>query len=257
VQSTVTEIAPRIYRLSTYVAEPGLVFNQVLVDADEPLLFHTGPRALFPLVSAALERVLPVARLRWITFGHLEADECGAMNAWLAAAPESQVAHGELGCAVSVNDMADRPPRPLADGEVIDLGGRRVRRIETPHVPHGWDAGLLFEETTGTLLCGDLFTAMGDGPALTDHDITGPALTAEDVFHATCLTPHTGPTIRSLADLAPTTLVLMHGPAYTGDCARALRDLADGYDQRLAAEGARAAAPAVLGEASTDASSRR
>jgi flavorubredoxin len=201
------------------------------------LIFHTGLRALYPLVSEAVERVVPVQRLRWITFGHLEADECGAMNSWLAAAPQAQVAHGVLGCLVSVNDMADRTPRPLQDGEVLDLGGRRVRRIDTPHVPHGWDAGLLYEETTGTLLCGDLFTAVGHAPALTEQEITGPALQAEDVFHATCLTPATGPTIRALADLQPSTLGLMHGPAFTGDCEHALRDLADAYDARLAAEG--------------------
>jgi flavorubredoxin len=243
----VTEIAPDVYRLSTYVSEADIVFNQFLVDAEEPLIFHTGLRALYPLVSAAVERVVPVERLRWITFGHLEADECGAMNSWLAAAPQAQVAHGALGCLVSVNDMADRLPRPLQDGEAIDLGGRRVRRIDTPHVPHGWDAGLVFEETTGTLLCGDLFTAVGHTPALTEQEITGPALHAEDVFHATCLTPATGPTIRALADLRPTTLGLMHGPAFAGDCEQALRDLADAYDARLAAEGFRLHGPVAPG----------
>jgi flavorubredoxin len=243
VETQVDEIASDVYRCSTYVSAADIVFNQFLIDAEEPLLFHTGLRGLYPLVSAAVERVLPVERLRWITFGHLEADECGAMNAWLAAAPRAEVAHGELGCLVSVNDMADRPPRPLQDGEVLDLGGRRVRRIETPHVPHGWDAGLMFEETTGTLLCGDLFTAVGESPALTGQEITGPALRAEDLFRATCLTPATGPTIRALAELQPATLGLMHGPAFTGDCARALQDLADAYDERLDAEGIRLHGP--------------
>jgi flavorubredoxin len=138
-----------------------------------------------------------------------------------------------MGCRVSVNDLADRLPRPVRDAEVIDLGGKRVRRIETPHVPHGWDAGLFFEETTQTLLCGDLFTAFGDGPALTEQEIIGPALAAEDAGHATCLTPATGPTIRALAGLRPRTLGLMHGPSYTGDCSLALRDLAAAYDERL------------------------
>jgi len=237
VDTQVTEIAPDVYRLSTFASEANLVFNQFLVDAEEPLIFHTGLRALFPLVSGAIERVMPLDRLRWITFGHLEADECGAMNALLAAAPASQVAHGAMGCAVSVNDLADRMPRPLQDGEVLDLGGRRVRRIDTPHVPHGWDAGLLFEETTGTLLCGDLFTAVGEGPASTEHEITGPALQTEDLFRATCLTPATGATIRALAELEPATLALMHGPAFTGDCGQSLRDLADAYDERLEADG--------------------
>lgn len=238
-ETQVTEIAPDIYRLSTYVSPPGLLYNQFLIAAEEPLLFHTGMRALFPSVSAATQRIIPLERLRWITFGHVEADECGAMNSWLAAAPHSQVAHGALGCFVSVNDFADRLPRPLQDGEVIDLGGKRVRRIETPHVPHGWDAGLFFEETTGALLCGDLFTAMGDAPALTEQDILGPALAAEDGGHATCLTPATGPTIRALAALRPRTLGLMHGPSYVGDCAQALRELAAAYDERLDAEAAR------------------
>ena len=242
-ETQVDEIAPDIYRLSTYISDEDFMFNQFLIDAEEPLLFQTGLRSLFPLVSAAVSRVVPVERMRWITFGHVEADECGSMNLWLAAAPNAQVAHGALGCVVSVNDLADRPPRPLQDAEVMDLGGRRVRRIETPHVPHGWDAGLFFEETTGTLLCGDLFTAIGASPALTEQEIIGPALAAEDVFRATCLTPSTGPTIRALADLQPTTLALMHGPAFAGDCVQALRDLAAAYDDRLAAEGARLHGP--------------
>jgi flavorubredoxin len=236
-ETQLTEIAPDIYRLSTYSSDADFMWNQFLIDADEPLLFHTGLRSLFPLVSAAVARLIPVERLRWVTFGHVEADECGSMNSWLAAAPHAQVAHGKMGCLVQVNDLADRPPRPLSDGEVIDLGDRRVRRIETPHVPHGWDAGLFLEETTGTLLCGDLFTAIGDSPALTDHDIVGPALKTEDAARATCLTPATAPTIRALADLQPTTLGLMHGPAFTGDCPQALHDLSTAYDQRLDAEG--------------------
>ncbi|MBB5121025.1 beta-lactamase [Streptomyces eurocidicus] len=234
-ETTVTEIAPDVYRLSTYVSDADFLFNQFLIDAEEPLLFHCGLRALFPLVSDAVARVTPVAGLRWITFGHVEADECGAMNSWLAAAPRARVAHGAMGCLVSVDDMADRPPRPLDDGEVLDLGGKRVRYLATPHVPHGWDAGLLFEETTGTLLCGDLFTRIGDAPALTETEIVGPALAAEDVFGASCLTAGTAPTMRRLAGLAPAALGLMHGPAYTGDCPGALRDLADAYEVRFTA----------------------
>jgi len=249
VETLVAEIAPDVYRFSTYVPAADLTFNQFLVRAEEPLLFHAGLRALFPVVVEAVERVVPVERLRWITFGHVEADECGAMNSWLASAPRAEVAHGLLGCLVSVNDLADRAPRPLADGEVLDLGGRRVRRIETPHVPHGWDAGLMFEETTGTLLCGDLFTAPGETPALTEQEITGPALQAEDLYRATCLTPATGPTIRALADLRPSTLGLMHGPSYAGDCTTALRDLADAYDERLGVEGFRLHGPVGPGPA--------
>jgi flavorubredoxin len=236
-QTSVHEIADGTYRLSTYLPEitpDGFTMNQFLVDGEEPLLFHCGPRALFPLVSEAVSRVLPVERLRWITFGHVEADECGSMNQWLAAAPDAQVAHGELGCMVSIADMADRPPRPLAEGEVLDIGGHRLRQISTPHVPHAWEAQVLFDESTGTLLCGDLFTQVGDGPALMhDADMVSPALAAEDMFHATSLTPSTAPTMRTLADLAPRTLALMHGPSFTGDCGAALRDLADGYAARV------------------------
>jgi flavorubredoxin len=242
-ETQVAEIAPDIYRLSTYNSDADFMFNQFLVVDEEPLLFQTGLRSLFPLVSEAVARLIPVERLRWITFGHVEADECGSMNNWLAAAPHSQVAHGAVGCMVSVNDLADRPPRTLQDGEVLHIGHKRLRRIETPHVPHGWDAGLFYEETTSTLLCGDLFTAIGNSPALTEHEITGPALAAEDVFAATCLTPSTGPTIRALADLKPRTLGLMHGPSYAGDCVGALQDLASAYDARFVAEGTRLHGP--------------
>jgi len=236
-ETTVHEIADGVYRLSTYlpdISPAGFTMNQFLIDADEPLLFHCGLRRLFPLVSEAVSRVLPVERLRWITFGHVEADECGAMNQWLAAAPSAQVAHGALGCAISVADMADRAPRPLAEGEVLDIGGHRLRQISTPHVPHAWEAQVLFDESTGTLLCGDLFTRTGNGAALVhDTDMVSPALEAEDVFHDTCLTPSTAPTMRSLAELEPRTLALMHGPSFAGDCAGALRDLADAYAHRV------------------------
>ena len=242
-ETQVTEIAPSVYRLSTFLPDANFMFNQFLVVDEQPLLFHTGLRWLFPLVSEAVGRVMPVDRLRWITFGHVEADECGSMNQWLAVAPDAQVAHGAMGCVVSVNDLADRPPRPLQDGDVMELGDKRMRRIATPHVPHGWDAGLFFEETTSTLLCGDLFTALGASPALTEQEITGPALEAEQVFRATCLTPSTGPTIRSLAALRPQTLGLMHGPSYAGDCVQALHELATAYDDALTTEGARLHGP--------------
>ena len=228
------EIADGIFRFSTCVpgvTPDGFTFNQFLINAEEPLLFHTGPRAMFNLVSEAVARVVPIERLRWITFGHVEADECGSMNQWLHAAPRSEVAHGAVGVMVSLNDLADRPPRTLQDGEIIDLGQRRVRHIDTPHVPHGWEARVLFEETTRTLLCGDLFTHTGDGPALTAEDIVEPARRAEEGFHATCLTPTTGATIRKLADLSPRTLALMHGSSFNGDAVRALNDLSNLYDR--------------------------
>ena len=160
--TTIHEIADGIFRISTCVpgiTPDGFTFNQFLVKAEEPLLFHTGPRALFGSVSDAVSRLVPIERLRWVTFGHVEADECGSMNQWLAASPGAQIAHGEVGVMVSLNDLADRAPRALKDGETLDLGGKRVRHLDTPHVPHGWEARVLFEETTQTLLCGDLFSA--------------------------------------------------------------------------------------------------
>lgn len=236
--TNIHEIADGVYRLSTNVPEVapgGFTFNQYLVTGDEPLLFHTGARQLFPLVSEAVSKVIDVDRLRWISFGHVEADESGSMNMWLEAAPRSQVLFNGLGVMVSLNDLADRPP-VIADPTVtLDLGGHVVRVIPTPHVPHGWEAQVMFDETTGTLLCGDLFTQLGDGPAIVHADVVGPALEAEDIFQATALTPNTAPTLRQLAELAPRTLALMHGPAYAGDGRRALLDLADAYQERFEA----------------------
>jgi flavorubredoxin len=242
--TTTDEIADGIFRISTWVPDvtpDGFTFNQFLVRGDESLLFHAGMRGLFPSVAEAVGRLIDPAELRWLSFGHVEADESGATNAWLAAAPRCEVAFGALGCDISLNDMCDRAPRPLAEGEVVDLGGKRLRQISTPHVPHAWEAQVLFDESTGTLLCGDLFTRVGNDAALVhDTDMVSPALAAEDMFHDTCLTPSTAPTMRMLADLAPRTLALMHGPSFTGDCAAALRDLADGYAERLALAGAAA-----------------
>ena len=232
----VDEIAPQIYRLSTCVPEigpDGFTFNQFLLDDDEPLLFHTGHRSMFASVAEAIERVMPLDRLRWIGFGHVESDECGAMNDLLAAAPQAQVMFGALGCMISVDELADRPPRPLAEGEIVSLGTKRVRHIGTPHVPHGWEAGILYEETTGTLLCGDLFTHLGDGPSLTAGDIVGPSVDAEDLFGYSSLAPSTPTTVAGLADLAPSTLALMHGSSYSGDGGAALRALADAYATRI------------------------
>ena len=237
-ETKVNEIAPGIYRLSTFVPEiappAGFTFNQFVVLGDDPFLFHTGPRRMFPHIHSAISRLLSPERLRWIAFGHYEADECGSMNEWLAAAPQSEVAHGQTGCLVSLNDMADRTPRVLQDGGVIDLGkGKRVRYLDTPHIPHGWEAGVLYEESTGTLLCGDLFTQLGERPALIETDIVSPAIVAEDLFKYSSLNPGMGATIRRLAELSPRTLALMHGPSFAGDGAAALRALADNYDQRI------------------------
>ena len=233
------EIADRVYRVSVFVPQAadgaGFTFNHFLIDCDEPLLFHCGLRKMFPVVSSAVSKVMPLDRLRWLGFGHFEADECGSMNEWLAAAPHAQLVHGAVGCRASINDMADRPPRVLANNEVVEIGGRRVRYIDTPHVPHGWDAGVMYEETTGTLLCGDLFARLGNGPPLTESDIVEPAMAAEDFFKLTSLGPTTAPNIRGLAELKPRTLAIMHGSSYSGDAANALRDLADHFDARLRA----------------------
>ena len=236
-QTNVHEIAEGVYRLSTLVPEAvpgGFTFNQYLLTGEEPMLFHAGPRQLFPLVQDAVAKVVDVDRLRWISFGHVEADESGAANAWLGAAPSSSVLFNGLGCLVSLNDLCDRPPEVADPDHAKDIGGHVVHTVPTPHVPHGWEAQVLFDETTKTLFCGDLFTSVGAWPALVhDADIVGPALAAEDLFGATALTPDTAPTIRRLADLEPQTLALMHGPAHAGDCRQALLDLADAYEARF------------------------
>jgi len=232
-QTRIDEIAEDIFRLSTYVPEvtpDGFTFNQFLIRAQQPLLFHTGPRAMFSMVSQAASRIVPLAELRWIAFGHVESDECGSVNQWLAAAPQALVAHGEVGVMVSLNDLCDRAPRALADGEVLDLGGKRVRHIDTPHVPHNWEARVLFEESTRTLFSGDLFTHTGNGPALTQQDIVQPAKSSEELFRASAYTPATAATIRRLAELRPTTIATMHGSSFRGDGEAALRDLAVLYE---------------------------
>ncbi|HWE06230.1 MAG TPA: hypothetical protein VG274_05945 [Rhizomicrobium sp.] len=238
----VDEVAGSIYRFSTFVPEiaapAGFTFNQYLVDADEPLLFHCGSRKLFADVSAAVAGVIPLSRLKWISFGHVESDECGSMNQWLAAAPEACVVQGATACLVSLNDMADRAPRILADGETLDLGGKRVCWIDTPHVPHAWESGLLFEITTRTLFCGDLFTHAGDGPATTTDSIVPSAARAEEMFQSTSLTARTATTIRRMASFAPRTLAVMHGSCFVGDCAQQLHELANFYDERFRASAA-------------------
>jgi flavorubredoxin len=234
-EARVTEVAAGTYQLSSFVGAP-VGFNQYLIAADEPLLFHTGMRQTFPLVSAGASRVLPARTVRWVGFGHVEADESGALNEWLALAPHATVTQGQVGCMVSIGDLADRPPRPLAHGEELDIGGHVVQWFDTPHVPHGWDAGVLYDTTTKTLFCGDLFTRFGDYDALSSDDIVGPAVQAEDDAPGSLsLHPSSGATIRQLATLDVETLALMHGPAFTGDCRGALMDLAADFDRRIAA----------------------
>ena len=228
-QTKTHEIAAGVYRFSTAVDGIGpepFTFNQFLIDAEAPMLFHLGMRGLFPLVSEAVARVTPLERIRYLSCGHVEADECGSMNQWLAAAPRAEMVHGATACMVQLGDLADRPPRALADGEVLDLGGKRMRWLDTPHVPHGWDAGAMFEETEATLFSGDLLTHGGDGPAVTEADITGPALAMEAMFRSMSLSPNTGAVLARLAALKPATMAVMHGSSYRGDCAGALSRLA-------------------------------
>ncbi|MEO6712304.1 MAG: MBL fold metallo-hydrolase, partial [Mycobacteriales bacterium] len=220
-------------------------------DAEEPLLYHTGMRQVFPRVREAVEKVLPVERLRWIAFAHVEADECGAVNEFLEAAPQAQVAHGALGVALSLNDMLDRPPRGLADGEVLDIGGAGLRRtvmeVATPHVPHNWESHVFFEQETRTLFCGDLCTQLGDGAPVTDHDLLEAAIAAEETFWQTSMGPAIPAAYRRLADLEPATLAVMHGSSYNGDCSRLLRDLADVYEHRFSCHAATVPAQALPG----------
>jgi flavorubredoxin len=237
-ETRVTEIAPGVHQLTTVLPDLPVALNQYLITGDEPTLFHAGMRFVFPVASTAVSRLLPIDSLRWISFGHVEADESGAMNDWLALAPHATVAQSQIGCMVSLGDLADRPPRPLADGERLDIGGHVLQWFDTPHVPHAWEAGVLYDTTTKTLLCGDLFTRFGAFEPFADDDIVGPAVEAEDMAPGSLsLHPSSGATIRRLAELDIQTLAPMHAPAFSGDCRRALLDLADDFDRRIAALG--------------------
>lgn len=223
------EIATGIFRINTPVEIPGagaFSFNQYLIVDDEPLLFHTGPRRLFPLVREAVARALPLERLRYVGCSHFEADECGAMNEWLAAAPAAQPLCGRIGAMVSMADVADRAPRAMDDGEELNLGSHRVRWLDTPHVPHGWDCGLMLETTTRTFLCGDLFTQGGTGATpLTRDDILEPSEAFRAPLDYFAHAPQTAQILERLASLQPTTLACMHGSAWEGDGAALLRAL--------------------------------
>jgi len=226
----VDEVADGIYRISTPVSIPGggFSFNQYLIVDDEPLIFHTGPRRMFPLVREAVASVIAPDRLRHIAFSHVEADECGSLNEWLAAAPQSAPLCGSVAAMVSIGDLADRPPRALADGEAVSLGKHAVRWYDAPHLPHAWECGFLAEERTGTLFCGDLFTQGGaDNPPVTGSDILGPSEAFRRQMDYFSHTRHARPMIERLAATAPTTLACMHGSAWRGDGARLLRALAD------------------------------
>ncbi|MFN2513728.1 MAG: MBL fold metallo-hydrolase [Pyrinomonadaceae bacterium] len=228
----IEEIAPDLFRISTYVPEINLQFNQFLMRDDEPLLFHTGMRGLFPSVREEVARVIEPSRIRWIGFSHFESDECGALNDWLEVAPRAEAVCSFVGASVSVNDFATRPAHAMTDGQVLSTGKYRLRFLHTPHVPHCWEAGLMFEETQGTLLCSDLFTHQGDVESQTISDVVGrfKAGLIGDLHgpfaHAYPYTAQTGETLKRLAALDPKTLAIMHGSTFTGDGKQAIEDLA-------------------------------
>lgn len=228
--TNVHEIENGIYRINTPVSLPDgshFSFNQYLVVDDEPLLFHTGPRRMFPLVSEAIGHVMPLQRLRYLGFSHFEADECGALNEFLVVAPQAVPLCGQVAAMVSVADVADRAPRALADGEVLTLGRHAVRWFDTPHLPHGWECGLLMDTTTGTFFCGDLFTQPGHGErALTGGDILGPSEEFRRLMDYYAHAPDTAAMLARLAGQNPRVLACMHGSAWTGDGGALLRELA-------------------------------
>ena len=231
-QSRVTEIAKDTYRISAFHPDYGIQFNQFLIKDAEPFLWHTGFRKMFQTTLAGVAEVLDPASLRWVSFSHFEPDECGALNSWLALAPGAQAVCSVVGALVMLNDFADRAPRSLADGEVLHTGAHRLRYLATPHVPHGWDAGLLFDETEHTLFCSDLFFHPGDPEPVTPSEIVSRATEsirghlvgplANDMPY----TAYTDSTLRRLADLGPEALAVMHGSSYQGDGRTALLDLA-------------------------------
>lgn len=229
--TNVSEVSDGIYRINTPVVIAdggGFSFNQYLIVDHEPLLFHTGPRKMFALVREAVASLLPIERLRYIAFSHVEADECGSLNEWLAVAPQSVPLCGTVAAMVSIEDLADRSPRALADGEALSLGTHRVRWFDTPHLPHAWECGFLTEEQTRTLLCGDLFTQGGsDLPPLTESDILGPSEAFRHGMDYFSHTKNAHVMLERLASTEPTTLACMHGSAWHGDGAKLLRALAD------------------------------
>jgi flavorubredoxin len=227
----IDEIAPDIFRLSRFSPEVGFTFNQFLVRDQEPLLYHTGFRSTFAVVRDAVARLIDPATIHWIGFSHFEPDECGALNEWLRIAPAATPVSSLVGAAVMMDDFADRPARPLADSDCFTTGRHSFRFLSTPHLPHGWDASLLFDETERTLFCSDLFLHQGDGPAVAETEIVEPARAAIEeaqggpFAHSLPWTPRTRAMMERLASLAPTTLAVMHGSAFRGDGAKALSEL--------------------------------
>lgn len=229
--ATIAEIAPGVHRICILWPEINLQFNHFLVLDDEPLLYHTGMRRMFPDVLEAVKRLIDPTKLRWIGFSHFEVDECGSLNDWLRVAPKAQAVSGFVGSMVNLNDFADRPPRMLNCDETFRTGRFQFQYRPTPHLPHGWDAGVLFEQTQKVLFCSDLFTHNGDCEPLTESDILGRTRKSMIDFQAGPLmdympyTPNTRRLLEGLAALKPRTLATMHGSSFTGDCSKALIEL--------------------------------
>jgi len=228
----ITEIAPDVYRISVYAPAFDLQFNHFLVKDEEPLLHHAGMRGMFPELREAVATIIDPAKLRWISFSHFEVDECGALNNWLEVAPSAQAACSVVGALVNLNDFANRPPRGLEKGEVLATGKYRFRFQQTPHLPHGWDAGMLFEENQKILFCSDLFHQIGNVKPIVDtDDVLERSHAAMINYQAGPLmeyvpyTPHTGRLLRELADLKPETLAIMHGSSFSGNGSRLLLEL--------------------------------
>lgn len=233
--TNIHEIADGIYRINTPINLPvgAFNFNQYLIVDDKPMLFHSGPRGLFPLVKEAITSILPPETLQYIGFSHVEADECGALNTFLAIAPRAVPVCSKVAAMVSVNDMADRPAHALGDGETLDLGHHSLRWFDTPHLPHGWESGLMFDDTTRTLFCGDLFTQGGEGETpLVESDILGPSEVFRGAMDYYAHAPNTREMLERLALATPTTLACMHGSAWRGEGAALLRALAISIEHR-------------------------
>jgi flavorubredoxin len=240
--SDISEIAPDVYRFSIFVPEINLQFNHFLVKDDEPLLFHTGSRAMFPAVREMMAMVIDPSKLRWIGFSHFETDECGALNNWLKISPHATPVHGMLGCLVNLNDFSDRAPRMLNADDRLTTGRYKFRFVHTPQLPHGWDAGVLFEETQRTLFCSDLCHQEGDVEPVTSADIIGRCRQVLTSYQQSPFanyvpyTQHTGRQMESVARLNPSTLAIMHGSSFNGNGAQAIRDLSGVFKDVLGAE---------------------
>jgi flavorubredoxin len=236
----IDKIADGIHRISTHLSSGppgGITHNQFLLVGERPLLFHTGNRGLFHAVRDAVASVIDPALVRFVSSAHASRpDEYGSLNEWLALATGAEAVHGRTGCFLCLGEIAARPPRALADGEVLDLGGLRARWLDTPHVPGPWEAGVLFEETTSTLFCGDIFSRSGPAPVTTDADIVEAAIAHDNKMHGNAHTPLTAPTLRRLAALKPRAIALMHGPTFVGDGAAALTAFADYFENALRQE---------------------